>query len=124
LAAAYRLPKDSDAEKAHKAQVMEAALREACGAPLEIMRKCADAIVLLETAAAKGSSLAVSDAGVGAAFCKAALSGASLNVFINTKAMGDRAYADNLNAAADALCAEYEERAERVLNEVRKRLRG
>jgi formiminotetrahydrofolate cyclodeaminase len=124
LAAAYRLPKDSDAEKTHKAQVMEAALREACGAPLEIMRNCAEAVALLETAAAKGNSLALSDAGVGAAFCKAALIGASLNVSINTKAMSDRAYADQLNAAADTLCAEYEERAERLLNQVKKRLRG
>lgn len=123
LAAAYRLPKDSDAEKAHKAQVMEAALREACSVPLEIMRKCAEAIVLLETTAVKGNSLALSDAGVGAAFCRAALIGASLNVSINTKAMSDRAYADRLNATADTLYVEYEERAERIVNEVKKRLR-
>ena len=124
LAAAYRLPKDSDAEKAHKAQVMEAALREACSVPLELMQKCAEAIVLLETAAVKGNSLAISDAGVGAAFCKAALIGASLNVSINTKAMHDRAYADRLNVMADTLYAEYEERAERIINDVKKRLRG
>jgi formiminotetrahydrofolate cyclodeaminase len=124
LAAAYRLPKDSDAEKAYKAQVMEAALHEACGVPLEIMRNCAQAIVLLETAAAKGNRRAVSDAGAGAAFCKAALISASLNVSINTKAMSDRAYADRLNTTADTLCAEYEERAERIVNNVKKRLRG
>jgi formiminotetrahydrofolate cyclodeaminase len=123
LAAAYRLPKATDAEKAHKAHVMEAALREACSVPLEIMQKCTEAIVLLETAAAKGNRLALSDAGVGAAFCKAALIGASLNVFINTKTMGDRACADRLNATADALCTEYEERAERIVSEVTKRLR-
>ena len=123
LAAAYGLPKDSDAEKAHKAQVMEAALREACSVPLEIMRKCAEAIVLLETAAAKGSSLAVSDAGVGAACCKAALISASLNVSINTKAMRDSDYADRLNVTADALCAEYEGRAERIIHAVKARLR-
>lgn len=40
-----------------------------------------------------GSAIALSDAGVGVAFCKAALLGASLNVFINTKSMADRAYA-------------------------------
>lgn len=124
LAAAYRLPKDSDAEKAYKAQVMEAALREACSVPLELMQKCAEAIVLLEIAAAKGNSLAVSDAGVGAAFCKAALIGASLNVSINTKAMRDRVYADRFNVMADTLCAEYEERAEQIINDVKKRLRG
>jgi formiminotetrahydrofolate cyclodeaminase len=122
LAKAYGLPKETEAEQAEKVRVMEAALREACSVPLEIMRKCAVAIVLLETAAAKGSALALSDAGVGAAFCKAALSGASLNVYINTKAMRDRAYAEKINAEAGALLAEYEGRAERVFVEVKKRL--
>ena len=40
--------------------------------------------------AAKGSVMAVSDAGCAAALCKAALQAASLNVFINTKLMADR----------------------------------
>ncbi|MDR3303774.1 MAG: cyclodeaminase/cyclohydrolase family protein [Treponema sp.] len=122
LAKAYGLPKETPAEQAEKARVMEAALREACSVPLEIMRKCAEAIVLLETAAAKGSALALSDAGVGAAFCKAALSGASLNVYINVKAMSDRAYAEKISAETSAILAEYEGRAERVFVEVKKQL--
>ena len=50
-----------------------------------------------------GSKLAISDAGVAATFCKAALKGASLNVYINTKSMADREYAEELNAKADAM---------------------
>ena len=57
--------------------------------------------------AAKGSALAISDAGVGAAFCKAALQGACLNVFINTKSMADKEYAAELNAKADAMLEKY-----------------
>ena len=49
------------------------------------MGKCAEGIALVEEYAAKGSALAVSDAGCAAALCKAALQAASLNVFINTQ---------------------------------------
>jgi formiminotetrahydrofolate cyclodeaminase len=47
-------------------------------------------------------------------FGKAALIGASLNVFINTKLMKDRAYATRLNADAEALVSEYGGRADEV----------
>ena len=91
LSKAYGLPKNTEEEKAAKAKIMEAALKEACSVPMEIMEKCCEAIDVIEIFAKKGSVIAISDAGVGAAFLKAALEGASLNVFINTKSMTDRA---------------------------------
>jgi formiminotetrahydrofolate cyclodeaminase len=124
LSRAYGLPSGSDAEKAHKSRVMEAALQAAAGVPLEIMRKCADAIRLHEEVAEKGSALAISDAGVGVVCCLAALRGASLNVYINTKAMADRAVADVINTKADALLSEYAPRASRVYECVEARLKG
>ena len=72
LSKAYGMPRSTEEEKAEKARVMEIVLKDACSVPMEIMEKCCEAI---------------SDAGVGAAFCKAALKGASLNVYINTKSM-------------------------------------
>lgn len=122
LAKAYGMPKETDEEKAEKAKVMEAALKTACGVPLEIMKKCAGAIELIEQFAAKGSRLALSDAGVGASFCKAALYGASLNVFINTKAMADRDTAEKLNKEALELMEEYGSRADKVFETVKKSL--
>ena len=123
LAAAYGLPKDPPAQAAHKAAVLEAALDTACAVPLEIMQKCAEGIVLVEQYAAKGSVLAVSDAGCAAALCKAALQSASLNVFINTKLMTDRPRADALDAQADALLNEYVPRADAVFASVTNKLR-
>ena len=123
LAAAYGLPKDTPAQAAHKAAVLEAALDTACAVPLEIMQKCAEGIVLVEEYAAKGSVLAVSDAGCAAALCKAALQSASLNVFINTKLMTDRTHADALDAQADALLNEYIPRADAVFASVTNKLR-
>ncbi len=56
---------------------MEIVLKDACSVPMEIMEKCCEAIEIIVEFAAKGSKLAISDAGVGAAFCKAALQGAA-----------------------------------------------
>jgi methenyltetrahydrofolate cyclohydrolase len=100
LAQAYRLPKETDEQKEKKAHIMENALKSAVQPPLRIMETCADAISLIALCADKGSVVAVSDAGVAASLCRAALEGASLNVFINTQAMQDRPYADALNARA------------------------
>ena len=85
LSKAYGMPRETEEEKAEKARVMEIVLKDACSVPMEIMEKCCEAIDLIVEFAAKGSALAISDAGVGATFCKAALEGASLNVYINTK---------------------------------------
>jgi formiminotetrahydrofolate cyclodeaminase len=102
---------------------MEEALGAACAVPLEIMEKCGEALGLLGEFAAKGNRLALSDAGAGAAFCGAALAGASLNVFINTAAMKDRDRAEELNRRAEALLAEYAGAAERIFTAVKEGLR-
>ena len=121
LSKAYGMPKETEEEKAEKARVMEAALKEACSVPME---KCCEAIDLLVEFAAKGSVLAISDAGVGAAFCKAALEGASLNVYINTKSMADREYAESLNKKCDEMLEKYTKIAEDVFESVLGRLKG
>ena len=120
LAAAYGLPKDTPEQAAHKAAVLDAA----CAVPLEIMEKCAEGIALVEEYAAKGSVMAVSDAGCAAALCKAALQAASLNVFINTKLMADRERAAALDAKTDKLLDEFVSRADAVFASVTNKLRN
>ncbi len=123
LSKAYGMPRETEEEKAEKARVMEIVLKDACSVPMEIMEKCCEAIDIIAEFAAKGSALAISDAGVGAAFCKAALEGASLNVYINTKSMKNREYAEELNKKADAMLAEYPKKAEEIFNSVLGRLK-
>ncbi len=123
LSRAYGMPKDTPEQQAEKDSLMEAALRECCGVPLNIMKKCCETIVLHKEYAAKGTAIAISDVGVGVAFCKCALEGASLNVFINTKAMKDRAYAEDINKQADDMLAEYTAMADEIYKDVAKRLR-
>lgn len=120
LSKAYGLPKDTEEQKAEKDRIMEECLHEACSVPMQIMVKCCEAIELQKDFAAKGSSLAISDAGV--AFCKAALQGASLNVFINTKSMKDRDYAEMLNRQALAMLDTYVPMADEIYEGVYSRL--
>ena len=124
LAVAYGLPKNTPEQAAHKAAVLEKALDAACAVPLEVMEKCAEGIALVEEYAAKGSVMAVSDAGCAAALCKAALQAASLNVFINTKLMADRERAAALDAKTDKLLDEFVSRADAVFASVTNKLRN
>jgi len=119
LAKAYGIPKDDP----NREKIMEDALRLACTVPMDIMRACAKAIELQEDFAKKGSVLAISDAGVGVVFCKAALQGASLNVFINTGSMTDKEHAAGIEAEADALLSKYNAMADEIYASVVSRLR-
>ena len=60
----------------------------------------------------------------GALLCRAALESAALNVFVNTKMLADRAFAESVEAECDALLAEYGPRAEacaaKVMAHIRK----
>ena len=89
LSRAYSLPKETAEEQAYKEKVLQEALLQATLVPMEIASCCLACLKLLEDYAEKGSRLVISDAGVGAAFCKAALQGAKLNVLINLKLMKD-----------------------------------
>ena len=118
LSKAYGLPKNTDEEKKIKEEVMEKALKQACGVPLEMMEKALEAMTLHEELAEKGTRIAISDVGVGILFCKSALMGASLNVFINTKLMKDREIAETINAKAEAMILEGTAKADRIYNKV------
>lgn len=124
LARAYRMPKETPEQRQEKERVMEAALREACTAPLAIMETILEVMDSLELLEEKGSRLALSDVGVGILFAQAALEGASLNVWINTKMMKDQEYAGELNRRAERMIEEGESRKTRISRCVSQTLRG
>ena len=78
--------------------MLEDATVTACKVPMHIMELCCESMDAIAVFAAKGSRLAVSDAGCGAVIVKAALQAASLNVFINTKTLQNREKAEEMNA--------------------------
>ncbi len=124
LSRAYGMPKATEAERAAKEQVMEVALRDASLVPLQIMETAGQMLDLLEELAQIGSRLAISDVGVGVQFCRSAVLGASMNIFINTKMMKDRKLAEQLNEKAELLIAEKSVQADRIFEEVKAVLKG
>ena len=118
LSRAYSIPKDAPGRD----EIMESALLRAAEPPLEIMRKCAEALDVIADYAAKGSALAISDAGCAAALCGAALQAAALNVRINTKSMKNRAAAEEIDAETDELLQKYSTIAQEIYKRVYGRL--
>ena len=123
LAAAYGLPGGTEEEKAYKAAVMEENLLAASLVPVDMMKKAMEMLDILEALAEKGSRMAVSDVGVGVQFTRAALLGAVMNVYINTKSMKNREKAEELNRYADKLVDEGTKKADRIYEAVLKGLR-
>ena len=115
LAKAYGIPKDDP----NRDQIMEEATIIACSTPMKIMELCCEAIDCIAVFAAKGSRLAVSDAGCGAVCCKAALQAASLNVFINTKSLKNRDVAEDMNRHANVMLNKYCQIADEIFDEVK-----
>ena len=88
-------------------KVMEEALKGAAEVPIEILRKCCEALEVIEVYAHKGSLIAISDAGCAAVMCRAALESAALNVYVNTKSMKNREYAEKMNSEVEILLNKY-----------------
>lgn len=120
LSKAYSIPKDDP----QRDEVMEEALERACEPPLQIMELAARAIDQLARLAEIGSRMAISDVGVAAVFAKAALEGASLNVYINAGSMKDEGKARALSGRADELIAVCASRAQRVFDSIANNLKG
>jgi len=103
VVAAFRLPKNSEDEKAARSVRIQEALRAATEAPLEVMRACLEAIQLAETVAAFGNTNAASDVQVGLELLGAGLRGAGMNVAINLTSLKDQAYVAAMKKEMQAL---------------------
>ncbi|OUO88786.1 sugar ABC transporter substrate-binding protein [Gordonibacter urolithinfaciens] len=119
LAAAYRLPKATPEEQAAKNAALQQALVGASDVPLAIMRAVADVVDEADYLAHHGSKMARSDAGVAAAFARAASDGASLNIFINAASMDDAAQAARYRGEAESLAARTCERCDELFDFVK-----
>lgn len=109
--AAYRLPKNSEDEKAARTQAIQSALQGATTVPLETLRACADALTHALVVAAHGNRSAASDAGVAVTLLKAAADGARANVQINLDGIKDDRFKTQTAADAERLTSAVAEGA-------------
>lgn len=107
----FAMPKKTDAEKAARAEAMEAATLYATQVPLRTMEACYEVFDIVRAMAEKGNPASVTDAGVGTLAARAGVRGAFLNVKINASGLKDRAKAEELiarGAEIEAKAAELE----------------
>ena len=100
---AFRMPKGTDEEKAARTAGIQRALTAATEAPLNVMRRCAEALALAPIVAALGNQNASSDVAVARALLSAGLSGARENVEINLGSLKDEAYVARVREESTAL---------------------
>jgi methenyltetrahydrofolate cyclohydrolase len=87
--ASFRLPKESDVERASRAEAIQRGLEHAAGVPLEIGRRAVDLMELAEDATAMGNPNAASDGMSAAGMLLAAAICARANVEINASSLQD-----------------------------------
>jgi len=96
----FRMPKDSDAEKAARAEAIESATIYATEVPLLVMETAYNSMEVMDAMAKIGLQNSLSDAGVGALCARTAVYGAYFNVRINAKDIKNRDTAEALLAKA------------------------
>lgn len=114
LSQAYSIPKDAP----DRDQIMEEALLAASNAPMKIVEDVSKLVPVLEELEVIGSRLAISDVAVASAACSAALKGAVMNIYINTKSMKNREVADAMNQKAKELVADGTKRCDAVYEKI------
>jgi formiminotetrahydrofolate cyclodeaminase len=122
VSAAYKLPRQDDAQKAARSEAIQAALREAAAVPLETAHLCATVLEVAEEAAPLLNPAAISDVMVGALLAQAALESAALNVEVNLAAMTEERAVNPLEVELARARSGSGERLARVLETSRSRL--
>ena len=105
--AAYTLPKGSEEEARRRSAAIQDALAEAAAVPLDVMRKCADALDASVTAAALGNANASSDVQVAIELLTAGLRGAKANVDVNLGGLKDPRRVEEIRAELARLTSRY-----------------
>ena len=122
LMSAYALPKESDAEKTRRSEVIQQALKLATQVPLECARACAEVVKLSRIAAQNGNLVVISDAGAAVMSAYGGLKSASLNVYINTNNLKDSDFVKSTLLDLESILKDVDVLAEEIFQIVRAKL--
>jgi glutamate formiminotransferase/formiminotetrahydrofolate cyclodeaminase len=103
---AYRLPKDTDEQKAARTERIQSATMVAINVPLRTAAQSLEVLKRLRELADVGNPNALSDAAVGAQLAHAAVKGASYNVQVNLSSLADQKAAARCSAEMSRLLRE------------------
>ena len=86
---AFKLPKETDEEKAIRSEAIQKETKYAAQVPMEVARTVHSILPMIDVVARKGNSNAVTDACVSMMCARTAILGALLNVRINLTSIKD-----------------------------------
>lgn len=121
LSKAYGLPKNTDEEKAKKAEVLSKAAIDACNVPLEVASLLVQGLGVAKRVAEIGSMLVISDVACGAEMMMAAVKCAEQNVRINLGSIKDARYVKQAAEGIDQLLLEADMKKAQTLQGIRNR---
>lgn len=116
--AAFKMPKESDEEKAARTAAIQQAYKAAADVPMTVARECLEVLKLCPEAFAKGNKNALSDVGVAAHSAWCGLKGALLNVMINLGGIKDQDYVERARQQIKAITSEGQAIYDQVASEV------
>lgn len=119
---AFKLPRETDADKAARSQAIQDGYRIALEVPLRAAEKCLNLLKLQDIFAKYGNVNAITDVGVGTLLAYSGLEGALFNVTINLGSIKDEEYKKEISGKVDALLTEGKELKEKILKVVYERL--
>jgi methenyltetrahydrofolate cyclohydrolase len=120
--AAYRLPKETTEQNAHRVSAIQAAYKEATVVPLQLLELCAEAVALLKIVGEKGNKNSLSDAGVAVLMLGAACEGAAMNVRINLAGITDLTFVEGNKILTNSLQVSISNSAQQTLFRINERL--
>ena len=124
LAAAYKLPRTTDADAASRRAAIQKVTRGATEVPLRVARATSALLPLCAPLARHGNRNAVSDVGVAVLLVQAAVPSALLNIEINLAVLEDQLFVRQTRAQAEDLTIGLDEEVAGVLALVRDRIAG
>lgn len=120
--AAYKLPKETEEEKAARSQAIRAANLLATQVPFEVMSQAYEGLILVSKLVNHSNSNAASDLGVAASCLETAVKGAWLNVSINLPGVKDPDQAKHFEEAGKSIYNESITLANRIVEAIRESL--
>lgn len=100
---AFKLPKETDEEKAERSKQIQSATKIAAEVPMEVARKAYEIMDIIMQVAADGNQNAITDACVSMMTARTAVLGAILNVKINLSSLKDEEYVAKMKKECDLL---------------------
>ena len=120
VSAVFKMPKNTDEEKAVRTEAMQKALKSAALVPLDVMAISLETLKTVQKAVGKSNHNAITDLGVAALNLEAGIKGAWFNVLINLGSIKDGKFLDECMKSGTAIDMEGEQISQDILEAVLK----